>query len=304
MFKIYKKIKVILTASYRNDSCLKLWDIETFECLQEFDVSLGRIICIEISPNMSDLQKLITGTNNGYIYIFDMNNNRPLDYYRAHTDSINSVRIVSDQYFASCSNDKKIILYNFTTLKPWRRLIGHTLSVTDIDVISKEKLVSCSKDFTIRIWNVADGACLKIIQGSYELLSLRVIDEDHISLVTSRPTFMSVARKNSEIVICNWNLTEERIEAEYTPNDYFNNDIKFYNIKKSVSISNKCLNILDIISKKCLFKLKLDYWFIQKLSKNTLITGADNLVQLWNVENGNLIKTLNQKHAIDFIEIF
>ena len=283
-----------------------MWDIETFECLQEFHIgNQKRITCIEITAKTTDIQKLIVGTNTGYIYIFDLNDGKKLDSYKVHDDFINSVCILSEQHFAYCSVDKQIVVYNFETFEPCERIIGHINSVTDIDALSPEKLVSCSKDCSIRIWNILNGVCLKKIKGSYEFKSIKVISDELISVVWTQVPKQLTVRNNEINVISVWNITTGEIEREYEPNEYFNNDLKFYSINRSVSFSNNNLRIFDTCTKKRLFELKTrNIWFLQKLSKNTLITCGSNLVQLWDVESGNLMKCLNHGQNVDFVEIF
>lgn len=298
--------KVILTASYGRNSCVKLWDIETFECLKEFSVQNNQITCLDISANKTDIQKLIVGTSTGYIYIFDLYSRKKLDSYKVHKDSINSVCIISEQHFASCSVDKKIVVYNFETLGPCERLIGHINSVTDIDSISPEKLVSCSKDCSIRIWNILKGVCLKIITGSYEFKSIKVISEELISVVSTQVIHGPLTVLNNKTnTISVWNITTGKLENEFLPKDYFSYDIKFYNLNRSVCLENDNLKILETSTKKRLNELKTGKtWFLQKLSKNTVITCGSNFAKLWDVERGNLLKCLNHKHNVDYIEIF
>jgi WD40 repeat protein len=61
---------------------------------------------------------------------------------------------LSNDKFATCSDDKTIKIWNFPNITLSAILEGHTESVMGLEKINKDTILSCSSDTTIKKWNL------------------------------------------------------------------------------------------------------------------------------------------------------
>ena len=145
---------------------------------------------------------------------FDLTKNKPIEKKSEHLNSINKVISLIDNQFATCSNDKTIIIWKFETIEQdiskVSTFTGHTNEVISISFLenkmitpSKEnnhKIISSSLDNTIRIWNYSPSneinQCISIISifkdmNCCSVNSLYIFDNDTI-LVGSKSSILKI----------------------------------------------------------------------------------------------------------------
>ncbi len=61
---------------------------------------------------------------------------------------------LSNDKFATCSEDKTIKIWNFPNIVLSAILEGHTEDVYCLEKINKDTILSCSSDKTIKKWNL------------------------------------------------------------------------------------------------------------------------------------------------------
>lgn len=145
---------------------------------------------------------------------FDLTKNKPIEKKSEHLNSINKVISLIDNQFATCSNDKTIIIWKFETIEQdiskVSTFTGHTNEVISISFLenkmitpSKEnnhKIISSSLDNTIRIWNYSPSneinQCISIISifkdmNCCSVNSLYIFDNDTI-LVGSESSILKI----------------------------------------------------------------------------------------------------------------
>lgn len=156
---------------------------------------------------------------------FDLTKNKPIEKKSEHLNSINKVISLIDNQFATCSNDKTIIIWKFETIEQDISKVytftGHTNSVISISFLenkmitpSKEnnhKIISSSLDNTIRIWNYSPSneinQCISIFKDidCCSVNSLYIFDNDTI-LVGSKSSISKIyITKGKEIQKCEVN---------------------------------------------------------------------------------------------------
>ena len=156
---------------------------------------------------------------------FDLTKNKPIEKKSEHLNSINKVISLIDNQFATCSNDKTIIIWKFETIEQdiskVSTFTGHTNSVISISFLenkmitpSKEnnhKIISSSLDNTIRIWNYSPSneinQCISIFKDidCCSVNSLYIFDNDTI-LVGSKSSISKIyITKGKKIQKCKVN---------------------------------------------------------------------------------------------------
>ncbi|XP_058126017.1 protein rigor mortis isoform X1 [Anopheles coustani] len=116
------------------------------------------------------------GTQNGTVYINDLDNNMQQIYKRKITKRYVSALEYKLNWLAVGSNDHNISLINFTDGgivdndgKNITLLEGHDDGICKLRWSRGESmlLVSCSFDTTIRVWNAPAGTCLSVFRPGY-----------------------------------------------------------------------------------------------------------------------------------------
>jgi WD40 repeat protein len=109
----------------------------------------------------SDNSKIVSGSRDNTINVWDLITCRLLNTLVGHTDPVSSVVISSDNSkIVSGSWDNTINVWDLITCRLLNTLEGHTNYVTSVAISSdNSKIVSGSWDKTIKFWNRDKGKC-------------------------------------------------------------------------------------------------------------------------------------------------
>jgi small GTP-binding protein len=144
---------------------VRLWDVETGQCLREFDgVTEGRIESVAWSASQ---QFAMTGSADKLIRLWDVESGHCLRVFEGHTDYVFNVALSSDERYAlSASFDKTIRLWDIRTGDCLGLFEGHTDRVRSVAWSADQRIaLSCGDDNTVRLWDIETGHCLRIFQG-------------------------------------------------------------------------------------------------------------------------------------------
>jgi len=125
----------------------------------------GNVLSVAFAP--SD-ERLVAGTANGEIWLYESRHGTPLLTLSGHTDGVWSVAFSPDgTTLASGSDDMTIRLWDMASGHCRTVLEGHTNRVRAV-AFSPDgtTLVSGSEDRTLRWWDLATGCCL-MLQGEH-----------------------------------------------------------------------------------------------------------------------------------------
>lgn len=159
-----------LIASASNDCSVRVWEISSGECIQDFSGYSGRMFSVSWSPNG---RYLAFGTKDGLGYIYDVSSNDPdewhcLHYLQGHSDIMSSIAWSMDSSTAvSSSWDKTIRVWDAQSGECSRVLNHHTHFVHCVSWSPDGKyLASCSENETVGIWDTKDWRCINTLDST------------------------------------------------------------------------------------------------------------------------------------------
>jgi WD40 repeat protein len=134
-------------------------EIKCFDGLND-DVALS--VCF--SP---DGRYALSGSNEGYIHLWDIQLGKEIWKMEGHSSSVNSVCFSPDGLYAlSGSNDCDIQLWDIQSQKAINKMKGHISPVSSICFSRDGKLaLSGSNDKTVRLWEIHSGKEIGIFKG-------------------------------------------------------------------------------------------------------------------------------------------
>ncbi len=186
-------------ASGSNDKTIKIWSIKTGQT--KITINTGNIIySLKL---LSNGFHLACGLQNGYIKIYDINNNGSLISTlvgHLYNNGVNDLILLSNDLLASSSGDKTIRIWNLTTNSTKFILQGHTQKVNGLKLVSSDILASGSSDNLIKLWNITNGQLIRNLTG-------------HTDQILNSVDFLSNSQKlvsgvcGGDQTIKTWNIT-------------------------------------------------------------------------------------------------
>ncbi len=278
-------------------SKIVLYDLKTNKFINKFDTSNDWLPDNFFSFKQAPGKRLITGSLNGTIKIWDTETFQCLKKISSdcvrHTDCVKQILILSNEKFVTCSEDKTIKLFDLNTFECIKTFNGHEMGVTSMDKISEDKFISGSKDKTIRVWDIKHGICQKIIKNNLGINNLKYItDQAIVYSCNSHTTQNSIQVRsfnsinpifeyqNLRTVTCIIKLTNEEIASGHK-----NGQIKIWNIKNPL-----CTKTIDAHTNQFTYT----YICMIKTFNDTIISCSeeDKKIKVWNIKSGNCLKTL------------
>ncbi|MEW5310065.1 MAG: hypothetical protein WDW38_001897 [Sanguina aurantia] len=115
---------------------------------------------------VEDLNSVLAASLDHTVSIIDVEARLPVKKLEGHhTKGVNAVDWSSIYKFvATCSQDRRIMLWNPFSQKPLAILTGHTTSVTDVIVNDRDnQIISLAADKTMKVWDIRNHKCLQTV---------------------------------------------------------------------------------------------------------------------------------------------
>ena len=121
--------------------------------------------CITKILELPPINKLISSSINGQIYIWDLYSNNLESTIEAHSSAIWSMLKLSNDNVVTGSSDKLIKVFDLVNQhsEPLIQLRGHKGTVFCLGELEKNKILSGSEDRTIKMWDLTTKRCVKNI---------------------------------------------------------------------------------------------------------------------------------------------
>jgi len=239
--------------------------------------------------------KVVAGTFNGEIRVWQTIDGRQLLRLSGHDDWVSSVCISpNDDIIASGSNDQTVKMWKLTTGESICTLRGHTKPVRSIAFSCDGRLLaSASEDSTVRLWNPQTKECIGMLSGHVGRLKTLAFSPDDCI----------IASGGDDQTIRLWNVsTKECIGILKGHNGWIRTLAFRPNGKILASGSDDgTVRIWDLETRLCKITIKADtnkVWAVAFNGDGSMLAsgGNDRTIRLWNPDNGQLLKVL-QGHA-------
>ena len=158
-----------LLVSGSSDRAVKLWDLNTRECLQTYIAEdCQGVYSVAFTP---DNKAIISGSKDNKIRLWDISTGKCLRVFAGHQGFVFAVACSlfptssTQEILASGSSDQTVKLWDLQTGKCLHTLIGHSNKVCSLAFSPDSKiLASGSQDQSTKLWDVATGKCLKTLR--------------------------------------------------------------------------------------------------------------------------------------------
>lgn len=142
----------------------------------------GKVTCCAISP---DDKYLVTGGEDTYIKIWDLETLEHVKDFKAHQSTVTSLafrKTTNSLDLFSASTDRSIKAWNLDQFGFVDTMYGHQDGIMQIDVLSRARVISCGGfDKTVRSFKVAEESQL-VFNGYEDAISIDTItmlNEEH-----------------------------------------------------------------------------------------------------------------------------
>jgi len=158
------KLKNGLLASCSSDTSIRVWNIEKLTCERVLQGHGGLVCCLMELPNLL----LLSGSQDKSLKVWDLKLDTKDCVRTIKNTAMGRIMtcILLNKEDLACGSEANIQVINFFdgTLK--KTLTGHASLVRDLNLLADgNTLLSGSDDKSIRMWNLAEGKCLKIFNG-------------------------------------------------------------------------------------------------------------------------------------------
>ena len=157
-----------------DDKTMKLWHMNTGECVHTFTGHSNRVCCVRFGH---DETYVVSGSWDNTIRVWRKSSGECLQTLEGHTGAVNALDVSADgEYILSGSDDRTLRLWERVSGSCARVFRGHTGRVTAACLTSDNRyVVSGSDDKTVRVWDRETGTCVGIPathQGSINSICL------------------------------------------------------------------------------------------------------------------------------------
>ncbi len=288
--------KIFVSSS--EDETIKIWDIETGECLETMDGYTNWQLAVAFHP---DGKILASGDNNATVYLWDVETGECLKTLKGHTSSIWSLAFSSDgKILASGSTDLTIRLWDIETGECQRTLLGKEERIWSLAFNPDDtKLASSSVNQKIRIWDLQTNHC--------QILDSNESSGGGIKSITysSDGVFLISASEDRTIRI--WNIhTSECLNVLKGHKDWVTS-VDFIDHQKLASASeDKTIRIWNVYTSECLNVLKGHTGGISSLcissdGQKLVSGGRDKTLLLWNLSTHEYKTLKGHKERVDSV---
>ncbi|TEY33904.1 hypothetical protein BOTCAL_0654g00010 [Botryotinia calthae] len=279
---------ILATGSY--DATIKIWDIETGECLRTLRGHTSGIRTLQF-----DDTKLISGSLDRSIRVWNWRTGECMSSYPGHTDGVVSLHFEGN-LLASGSIDRTVKVWNFED-KSTFGLRGHKDWVNAVKVDSASKtLFSASDDCTIRLWDLDTRRTIQTFEGhvgpvqqvtilppEYEFDDVDVEEADDGTSSTSsstdlnRPIGESCSSSQSSSLFDSWPAGRPR-PPRYILTGALDNNLRLWDVS-----TGRCL--------KTLFGHVEGVWALAGDTLRVVSGAQDMMTKVWDARTGKCDRT-------------
>ncbi|KJE01930.1 F-box and WD-40 domain-containing protein CDC4 [Cryptococcus gattii NT-10] len=161
----WQGLKTSLVVSGGCDKQVKVWDLETGQCIHSLPGHTSTIRCIKVLPHRPIA---VSGSRDYTLRVWDIQRGKCLHTLRGHTKSVRCVEVWGNMA-VSGSYDNTAKLWNLDTGECLQTFTGHYSQIYSI-AFNGSLVITGSLDSTVRVWSPTTGECLALLQGHTALV--------------------------------------------------------------------------------------------------------------------------------------
>ena len=259
------------------DRSIKIWSLETGECLKTLQDHRDWVTCILIISN----NRFISSSVDKTIKIWNINSYECLNTLKNKNGIYSLCSISNNQIACGCLNGT-IVIWNLDKSKKVKTFKAHNDWIPSLILADKTKLISCSaeKDIKIKIWSLNHN-------NNYECLNVFQNHADRIS-------FLDLTLNDCNLVSCSddksmkiWEIETGKLLKSIQFDDII------YCIKVlderliAIGLFNGEIKIYDLVKDKCVKSFMAHTTFIYRLNSlsngNLLSASGKGEIKLWKI---------------------
>ncbi|MDZ8140386.1 MAG: NACHT domain-containing protein [Nostoc sp. DedQUE04] len=267
---------------------VKLWDVNTSQCLKTFKGHTDWIWSVAFSP---DGQTVVSSSNDHTIRLWDINTAECIKILSGHTHWVRSVAFSPNgQMLASSSEDRTVKLWDILMSRCLYTFEEHTDSVRAVAFSPDGKtLMSGGHDEKVNLWDINTGQLLKTWQGY----------NSSVRSVAFSPNDTILASTSGDYTVKLWDIkTSQLIKSlQGHSNHIWSVAFSPCGTILASSSSDQTIKLWNVQTGKCLKTLQGHTYWVWSItfSPNGQILASsspDLTVKLWHTSTGQCIKTL------------
>lgn len=168
----------MLAASGSFDKTVRVWDLNTGQCLITFVGHTDKVCVVALSK---DNNLVLSGSIDNTVRIWNIKTRTNLRTLSGHTDAVITASFSENcELGISGSRDKTVRIWNLKTFECMKIFSDHTDFIWSV-VFSQDGglALSGSADKTARVWNTKTGECLRTLSGHTEEVMSVALNEDN-----------------------------------------------------------------------------------------------------------------------------
>ena len=269
------------------ETMIKIWDLESRECVATLEGHFGDTYCLE---NI-DKHRFASGSEDNTIKVWDSKSFVCLKTLSdCHQHGVKCLTYVPSSKIASGSF-QEIKIWDIDGEKCVQTLNGHTDCVYEIVCLTKGKIASCSFDQTIIVWDLEKGTCLRTLSGHMDQVScIALLKSGHL------------ASGSWDTTIKIWNLDSGECVKTLEGHSSYVLGLQALENGEFISCSHdKTIKIWDLKIEEedsCVKTLEGHTEWITSIRtnkrRNTLVScSEDKTIKTWDLKTGECVNTVD-----------
>ncbi len=245
-----------------------------------------------------DGQKIITGSDKGYIEVWDISSGGCLLTWQAHNSRISALVPTPDgSRILSSSWDHTLKLHDLLSGKCIQSFEGHEKEITDIALTPDgRQAVSGGFENTIRIWNVASGECTRVLEG--HTMTIKAVD------ISPNGNWAISGSEDKTLKV--WDISTGNCLVTLSGHQNGISDVCFTSDNRHAisacgphKFEKDNIWLWDLLSGDCIRKFNvLEYWpkalAVHPNGKWFISGGSDHILKLWDMTTGKCLHSFSK----------
>ncbi|EFA85454.1 fatty acyl-CoA synthetase [Heterostelium album PN500] len=241
------------------------------------------ITCLQFKGN-----RLISGSSDSTLRIWDLSTGECLHILRGHTDGVSCLTLIDDNMIASGSLDNTINLWSIETGKLLHSFAKHVTGITCL-YYKNNLLISGTMGGVLNVIDLPSRIVLQTLHGhSDRVTSIQWWDNPN-----GEPSIIS---SSWDYTLRVWNLQTGKSIHVLSGHTF---RVRCTYIRGNILVSGSwdtTVRVWDLLTGKCIHTLtghSFNVWGVQFEGKRLVTAGWDRKVKVWDLESGKLQYTLD-----------